>query len=306
MTLPRARSLALVDDAIESFLDFLLAEAGVSARTVEAYAGDLRRLASALAGRHPDDVTTADLEAHLGHLRRGYAPASVARARASIRGLFRYLASIDTVPTDPAARLLGAQLEETLPRCLGREDIDTLLASSEGDAPLDIRNRALLHLLYACGLRVSEACSFTIDGLRLDLDLVRVVGKGRKERIVPLARRAARSIEHYLDRARPRLAERSSHPSPELFLSKSGRPLDRVRVYRLLGELAARAGLALRPSPHTLRHSFATHLVEGGADLRAVQELLGHASLATTQRYTHVDARRLRRLHARFHPRGSP
>lgn len=292
-----------MDEAIQGFLDFLLAEAGVSRRTVEAYAGDLGRLAAALGNRSPAQVRPTDLEAHLARLRAAYEPATVARARAATRGFFRYLAAMDEIPADPAARLLGARLEETLPVHLTRRDLTRLLDACPAEGPLGVRNLALLHLLWACGLRVSEAVGVDVDSVRLDLKVVRVLGKGRKERIVPLAERAAGSIADYLDRSRPRLAARRGAASPALFLSKNGRRLDRVRVFRLLRELAAAAGLESRPSPHTLRHSFATHLVEGGADLRAVQELLGHASLATTERYTHVDARRLRRLHGRFHPR---
>jgi integrase/recombinase XerD len=293
-----------VDEAIAGFLDFLTAEAGVSPRTVEAYASDLARLARETGNVEPGRITTTRLEAHLGRLRVTHAPASVARARASIRGLFRYLQATDQIAADPATRLLGANLEASLPSYLVAEDVAKLLAACVGAEPLALRNRAFVHLLYACGLRVSEALSAGVDAVRLDLGLVRVRGKGGKERLVPVAGPACDSLADWLDRGRPALAKRAKSPPSLLFLSKTGRPLDRVRAFRLLQRLAAEAGLRSRPSPHVLRHSFATHLVEGGADLRAVQELLGHSSLATTQRYTHVDARRLRSLHQRFHPRG--
>ena len=306
-----------VDDSIQGFLDFLSAEAGASPHTVAAYANDLRRLAEDLGTRPIDQVVAADLELHLGKLRESHATASVARARAAIRGLFRYLFANEEIDRDPAQGLLSARLEETLPQTLTRRDVGRLLAEfddAEGSdgtrragtrRVLRIRDRALLHILYACGLRVSEALSVEVDSLRLDHALVRVLGKGRKERLVPLADAASEAIARYLDEGRPLLAARAANSSPQLFLSRNGRPLDRVRAWRILRELAKRAGLAKLPSPHVLRHAFATHLVEGGADLRAVQELLGHASLATTQRYTHVDAERLRGLHRRFHPRAN-
>jgi integrase/recombinase XerD len=296
--------LVIVEEAIQAFLDYLLAEAGVSPRTAEAYAGDLLRLSRDVGNRRVDRIRPAEIETHLARLRETYAPASVARARASIRGFFRFLHAMEEIPHDPASRVLGARLEQTLPPHLTRRDMRRLLEACPTEGRLSLRNRALLHLLYASGLRVSETIGVEVDAVRLDLNLVRVQGKGGKERIVPLAPAAARCLEDYLDRERPVLAERAPRPCPALFLSKGGRPLDRVRVWRLLRDLAALAGLTTRPSPHALRHSFATHLVEGGADLRAVQELLGHASLATTQRYTHVDAERLRELHGRFHPRG--
>lgn len=292
-----------MDEAIDGFLDYLLVEACASERTVEAYAGDLRRLAESLAGRTPASVTPEDLDAHFAELATRLAPASVARARASVRGFFRCLVANDELAVDPARFLLPPKLEASLPDGLSKTDIEALLAACPGDSPLSCRNRALLYVLWACGLRVSEATTMSVDALRLDLALVRVCGKGRKERLVPLAKPARQALELWLDAARPQLARRSAKTHSELFLSKSGRPLDRVRVYRLLRELASRAGIAARPSPHSLRHAFATHLVEGGAELRAVQELLGHASLATTQRYTHVDVARLRKLHASFHPR---
>jgi integrase/recombinase XerD len=293
-----------VQAAIDGFLDYLLAEAQAAPRTVEAYSGDLLRFAADVGDRRPATITPRDLEAHLGRLRDGYAPASVARARAALRGFFRYLHVTDAIPSDPASRLVGARLEATLPRCLVRDDVRRLLDSVAGDTALSLRDRAFLHLLYACGLRVTEALTAEVDALRLDVGLVRVRGKGNKERLVPVAPAAARALQDYLDAGRPKLAARQASPGRQLFLSKSGRTLDRVRAWRLLRELALRAGLESRPSPHVLRHSFATHLVEGGADLRAVQELLGHSSLATTQRYTHVDAERLRRLHGQYHPRG--
>lgn len=297
-----------IDSWIEGFLDYLDAEVCASPKTVAAYSADVRRFAAEVGDGPIESLKPRDLERHIGRLRDTHAPASVARARAAIRGFFRWLMSIDALQKDPASDLLEARVEQTLPRCLSLRDILKLIemaGDSVGqDRPLVLRNRALLHLLYACGLRVSEAVNVPVDAVRHDLSLVRVLGKGNKERLVPLAPPALSAIGDYLEGERPRLAGRNAAPPPNLFLSRNGRALDRSRIWRLLRELATKAGLATIPSPHTLRHSFATHLVEGGADLRAVQELLGHASLATTQRYTHVDAERLKKLHGRHHPRG--
>lgn len=290
-------------DAIDGFLDFLLVEACASKHTVAAYANDLTRLARALPGATPEQVTPEDLDGYFAALSRTHEPSSVARARAALRGFFRWLVALDRLATDPSRHLLPPKLEQSLPVGLGRDAIEAMIDACPDDRPLGQRNRALICLLWACGMRVSEATSMPVDALRLDLDVARVVGKGRKERLVPLAPRARDLIAAWLDEGRPRVLAGTTRNPPELFLSRTGRPLDRVRVYRLLRELAARAGLQVRPSPHMLRHAFATHLVEGGADLRAVQELLGHASLATTQRYTHVDAARLRAMHESFHPR---
>jgi integrase/recombinase XerD len=290
-------------EAMDGFLDYLDAEVCASPRTVAAYAADLRRLAADLGEIDIARVGSRHLESHIGRLRDELAPASVARARAAIRGFFRWLVATDELARDPASDLLAARIEQTLPTCLSLADIRHLVEACP-DGSLALRNRALLHLLYACGLRVTEAVSAPVDAVRQDLSLVRVRGKGDKERLVPLAEPALEAIGVYLERERPALARRNPRPPPQLFLSQRGRALDRTRVWRLLRELATRAGLTTLPSPHTLRHSFATHLVEGGADLRAVQELLGHASRATTQRYTHVDAKRLKKLHGKHHPRG--
>ena len=297
--------LCIVEDARQAFLDFLLAEACLSPCTASAYEADLKRFFAELPkGSRPTQVREAQIERHLRGLSRTHAPASVARALASIRAFFRYLHAMDQIREDPARRVLGPELEENLPPCLALADIKTLLEHCRPDKPLGLRNRALLHVLYACGLRVSETVHVCVDALRLDFALIRVLGKGRKERLVPIAAAAQESLELYLDLERPILAARAKRQCPELFLSRNGRALDRIRVYRILNELAQEAGLSIPIGPHQFRHSFATHLVEGGADLRSVQELLGHASLATTQRYTHVNRERLRALHGRFHPRG--
>ncbi len=302
--------------AISSFLDYLEVEVCLSENTLLAYRRELARYLDYLLGQGGDPSGSKDplapelrsreeIESFLLQLSKTLAPVSVARALAVVRGLFRYLHAMERIPKDPARRILGPRLEQSLPPVLSKKTLSLLIGLERKGAKFPLRDQALLHLLYACGLRITEALSATTDSLRADLSLIRVSGKGGKERLVPVAPPCWQAIESYLEGERPRLAALQDSKYPELFLSKGGRPLDRHRAWRILRERAREIGFEGALSPHALRHSFATHLVEGGADLRSVQELLGHASLATTQRYTHVDRERLARLHAQFHPRGS-
>lgn len=290
---PRPQSL------LAEFLVYLGAELQLSQNTVAAYRRDLSRLLDE-ATELPD--RRALLE-HLGELRATLAPASVLRALAAIRGFYRYLHAEGHLSEDPAEGLLGQKIERRLPPVLSRESIEALLAAWAGDDPLSRRNRCILELFYASGCRASELCSLRVDNLVRDHRCLRLRGKGDKERLVPLTPRALEQLDAYLREVRPILAAKGEDRD-RLFLSRTGRPLERVRLYQVLQHAAERAGIHLPCSPHALRHSFATHLVSGGADLRVVQELLGHASLATTQIYTHVDSARLRGIHEQFHPRG--
>lgn len=292
-------SMATARTVLADFLVYLGAELQLSRHSVAAYRRDLSRL---LTGREqlPD---RAEIQRHLGELRRTHAPASVARAIAAIRGLFRFATAEGHVATDPTEGLLGARLEQKLPRVLSPRSIEALLAAEPDDTPLGLRNSAILHVLYAAGCRVSEVAGLRLGDLVAEHRLLRVRGKGDKERIVPLSERALSLLERWLAQARPLCAARARVPADALFLSRTGRPLERVRLFQIVAAAARRAGIRIACSPHKLRHSFATHLVTGGADLRVVQELLGHASLATTQIYTHVSDARLRRVHEQFHPR---
>jgi integrase/recombinase XerD len=285
---------------LADFLVYLGAELQLSKHTVAAYRGDLARLI----GRERTIPDIATVRAHLRELGRTHAEASVVRAMAAIRGFFRFLHAEGILAADPADGLLGARVEQRLPKALGRANVERLLAAFPAEGPLDIRNRAILDTLYATGCRVGEIVGLEVGGLLDEHDFVRVRGKGDKERLVPLSPRARAAIDRYLAEVRPALAARGARRTAALFLSRTGRPLDRVRIWQIVRRAADRVGLRVACSPHALRHSFATHLVSGGADLRAVQELLGHASLATTQVYTHVDRDRLRSVHERFHPRG--
>ncbi len=285
---------------LADFSVYLGAELQLSPHTVAAYRRDLERWLGAC-GVVADG---AAIRAHLAALSRSHAPASVVRAMAAIRGFCRFLHGEGKLERDPSEGLLGVRLEQKLPHALNRRTVEKLLAAHRDSSPLGQRDRCLLTLLYATGCRVSEVANLPLRGLMLDRALVRVIGKGNRERLCPISTVATELLQHYLTEIRPELRARATRDSDRVFLSRTGRPLDRVRIYQIVRAAAQRANLTVACSPHALRHSFATHLVEGGADLRVVQELLGHASLSTTQIYTHVDAARLRANHAKYHPRG--
>ncbi len=285
---------------LADFLVYLGAELQLSPHTVSAYRRDLHSL---LAG-HGGLPGKQQILAHLGRLREQLHPNSVVRAIAAIRGFYRFLHAEGIIADDPAAGLLGKRIEQRLPRVLSRRSIECLLDSFPGDSQLDLRNRCILQVLYATGCRVSEVTGLRVDGILPGESFLRVAGKGSKERLVPLSVPAGELLQEYLATVRPALLARNPQRPEQMFLSRNGRPLDRIRVYQLIKQAARHAGITIACSPHSLRHSFATHLVSGGADLRVVQELLGHASLATTQIYTEVDSDRLKEIHRRHHPRG--
>jgi integrase/recombinase XerD len=286
------------DPEVEGFL--ALAAARLAPRTVEAYRRDLDAVAAFL-GHGPARATAEELERYLAHLRaEGLAPATVARRTAALRSFYRHEVLLGTRGDNPAAELELPRRRRPLPRTLSPGEALRLIEAAAGTTPRSLRDRALVELLYGGGLRVSEALGLEKGAVDLDNRLVRVLGKGRKERIVPLARATAESLRRYLAHGRPFLDKRHR---PELFLNARGGPLTRAGAFLLLRALAERAGLdPERVHPHLLRHSFATHLLEGGADLRSVQEMLGHADLATTELYTHVSDRRRRELYFRAHP----
>lgn len=285
---------------LADFLVYLGVELQVSPHTVAAYRSDLQRF---LVG-HPEIPDRLAIDRHLSSLLSSHAPASIARAAAAIRGYYRFLHAEGLAEDDLAEGLLGPKLERKLPKALSRKAMARLL-DHEPEHPLGVRDQAILQVLYATGCRVSEVTGLRTTSVIRDHRLLRAFGKGNKERLVPIADVALRWIERYLNEVRPSLRDRAAKdPGDVLFLSRTGRPLDRVRIFQVVRAACARCGLAVACSPHALRHSFATHLVAGGADLRSVQEMLGHASLQTTQIYTHVDHERLRSVHQRLHPRG--
>jgi integrase/recombinase XerD len=286
------------DPELEGFL--ALSAARLAPRTVEAYRRDLFALADWL-GRSPATATTEEIERYLAELRAaGLSGATIARRVASLRSLFRHLVLIGAAETNPAADLDLPRRTRRLPRALSPSEAERLIEAAAGTTPRALRDRALVELLYGAGLRVGEAVGLDKGGVDLDQRLVRTIGKGGKERIVPVGRQAVEALRRYLSRGRPHLDRRRRS---ELFLNAQGGGLTRAGAFLILRKLAAKAGLEPeRVHPHLLRHSFATHLLEGGADLRSVQEMLGHADLATTELYTHVTDRRRRELYYQAHP----
>ena len=299
-TTPRTR-----DPDVEGFLALLAARR--APRTVEAYRRDLEHLARFL-GRPPATATTAELERYVAEQRaEGLAATTIGRRAAAIRTFFRHQQLLGARTDNPAAPVELPRRTRTLPRTLSPAEAERLIDAAAGTTPRALRDAALVELLYGAGLRVSEAVGLEKGGIDLEQRLVRCLGKGGKERVVPLGRAAAEALRRYLARGRPFLDVRHR---PELFLNARGGPLTRAGAFLILRRLAEKAGLdPQRIHPHLLRHSFATHLLEGGADLRSVQEMLGHADLATTELYTHVSDRRRRELYFRAHPharRGKP
>jgi integrase/recombinase XerD len=291
---------------LSRFADYIALEQGLATLTQEAYRRDLERFAQYAATRGaaaPLDVTARMLREYVYHLKDlGLSPSSIRRNVSAVRTYFRFLTGDGVVVRDPSERLETPKRWRTLPEVLTVEEVQTLLASPTLDDPLVFRDRALLELAYGAGLRVSEWITLGVRDLLLEDGLVRVFGKGSKERLVPIGRTAIGAAAIYLRELRPRLEK--GEGKGILFLNARGRPLTRMGAWKILRGHVERAGITRHVTPHTLRHSFATHLLEGGADLRAVQEMLGHVDIATTQIYTHVDREYLRQVHRSYHPRG--
>jgi len=291
---------------LEQFEDYLALEAGLSPRTVESYRRDLLRLVRWAAERgvaEPSGLSRSLLRKHVFALKDiGLAATSIRRAVSAFRTYFGFLISEGHLTSDPSDRLEMPRQRRRLPESLSVAEALALLGTPSADDPLAWRDRALLELGYGAGLRVSELCGLTVPNLLLSEGLVRVMGKGGKERLVPIGRQVVGSVSVYLRQNRPTLDRGQSRD--RVLLNARGAPLSRVSAWTIVKKAARAAGIRKRVTTHTLRHSFATHLLEGGADLRAVQEMLGHADLSTTQIYTHVDREYLRSVHRQFHPRG--
>lgn len=295
-----------IDDDVELFLASVALEKGESENTVAAYGNDLRAFSEFLArrGRHSSsEVTRNDVVAFLDDARvAGLRGSTRARRTAAVRMFFRTLVEHRLVMTDPTALLETAKKPIVLPRVLSEDEVREMLEAVSGNDPRDLRDRALLETLYGSGLRVSEACALTMEDFVDGGDLVRVLGKGAKERVVPVGGSAARALSAYLNGARGAFM-RGDAAERHVFLTRLGRPFTRQGVFKVVRERAAAVGIAAdRVSPHVLRHCFASHLLAHGADIRAIQEMLGHSDIGTTQIYTHVDARRFVEVH-RLHPR---
>jgi len=295
-----------MQDSIDSFLLYLATERGLSTNYQLSTRSSLERFTEWASQRGVPaaaDVTPAHLQEFLiAEKKRGLSVTSVKLEAVALRIFFRFLTARGRIPNDPAEKLPLPRLPHTLPQPLSKEEMAKLVATPAGDTPLEIRDRALLELLYACGLRIAEACGVRLENLDEEGGVIRVTGKGNKTRLIPVGRAALDALKLYLVSARPKLV--SPRSGAAIFLSVRGHPLTPARIWQLVRYYAKRAGIEEAIHPHQLRHSFATHLLTGGADLRIIQEMLGHASIATTQIYTQVDRRQLKSIHKKFHPRG--
>jgi integrase/recombinase XerD len=288
---------------IDAYLDHLRAERRLAGHTLESYGRDLRALAEYAAGasRAPEALDRSSLEAFVQQQRaRGLSPRSVARLVAAVRGFYKFLVLDRRLDHSPADDLTPPRAWPALPKFLSVDEVDTLIAQPDVGTPLGLRDRAMIELLYATGVRVSELIGVRLSDLHLDEEYMTCVGKGSKERLIPIGEQAAQWVRRYDREARPKLVDQVR---AVLFVNARGGPLTRVGFWKILKRYGRQANLPRTLSPHVVRHSFATHLLERGADLRAIQMMLGHADLSTTQIYTHVLEARLRAVYDRFHPR---
>ena len=294
------------DTLIDRFLNYLLVEKGLAKRTLEAYSRDIIRYRNFLTENKSTAFSEQDTPLILKHLillrKSGLAARSRARHLVAIRGFYRFLVQEKILRNDPARQIDLPKTGLKLPVVLSKAEIELLINAPDADKPLGVRDAAMLELLYAAGLRVSELINLRLQDINLEAGFVRVFGKGSKERIVPIGMPAKEKINHYLKTVRSLRSKQT--PSPYLFIARAGKPMTRQGFWKLLRRYAMQAGLKEKVTPHSIRHSFASHLLEGGADLRAVQIMLGHVDISTTQIYTHVTRDHLKKLHRKFHPRG--
>jgi integrase/recombinase XerD len=293
-----------LESQIRTFLNCLKVEKGLSDNTIQAYRRDIVKFATFAATRHlgAKDVQRGDVVDFLGTLyRKGLDSRSVARHLVTIRHFFRFALMEGYVQDDPAATIESPRFRHSLPEFLSVDEVDKLLRQPDVTAVVGLRDRAMIELMYSCGLRVSELCSLRVSDLEGEAGCLRCIGKGDKERLVPVGRQALEVVQRYLKTSRPKLLRESS--SPYLFLNQTGTRVGRITYWKTLGQYGRKAGLRKALKPHMLRHSFATHLLDRGADLRSVQMMLGHSDISTTQIYTHVVEERLKQLYKAHHPR---
>jgi integrase/recombinase XerD len=299
----------MMDATIHVFLSYMRVEKGLAQNTILAYGRDLRRFAAFLEkrGKHEAvEATRDDVVDFLSSLYKAKLDSrSVARFLVSVRSFYRFLVLEEMAREDPTENLESPKIRQSLPSYLRVEEVDRLLAAPDLNTPVGLRDRAMLEVFYSTGLRVSEVLNLRLSDVDMRLGCVRCVGKGNKERLVPIGRKAIEAVEHYLAHARPKFARPGSPPPQNqvLFLTRIGRRLSRISIWRIMHDYGVRLGLRGRLTPHKLRHSFATHLLERGADLRSVQLMLGHADITTTQIYTHVVEERLKQVYKAHHPR---
>jgi len=290
---------------IEQFVQYLSVECGLRSNSLKAYSADLRDFAASL-GKRADDiarVTDSDISAFVAaERRRGLAPTSISRKLVAVKMFFRYLAQERIIREDISALVESPRAAKPLPNVLSVAEVELLLNTPDPTTPLGLRDRAILEMFYATGARATEVAEMRVNDVNFEYGYALVRGKGGKERIVPVGRAAIETLRNYLATVRGSLLGKKE--SDRLFLSRTGRPLDRASLFNIVRKQALIAGIPENISPHMLRHSFASHLLAGGADLRVVQEMLGHSDISTTQIYTHLEKDRLKSVHARFHPRG--
>lgn len=295
-----------LDHLADQFINYLLVEKGLSTKTIESYSLDLNRFFDFLKQNRIENIADADTPVILGHLiqlrKSGLEARSRARHMVTLRGFYRFLVEEKILKHDPARLIDLPKSTFKLPGVLSVEEVRRLLTAPETTTAIGKRNAAMLELLYAAGLRVSELVLLKLHDVNLEVGFIRVFGKGSKERIVPIGGHARDRIKEYTDNARSTLLKKSS--SHYLFVARAGKPMTRQGFWKLLKQYGAKAGIAKKITPHTLRHSFASHLLEGGADLRSVQVMLGHVDISTTQIYTHVARDHLIKIHEKYHPRG--
>ncbi len=290
---------------VEAYLDFLVVEKGLSANSICAYETDISRFLDFLESRQILSLAHVDLTVILAWLidltRSGLAPKSRARHLITLRGLFRFLVTEKYLSVNPVKEVDIPKAGRSLPEIITIPEVAALLDIIDTTHPRELRNAAMLEVMYGAGLRVSELIFIKTQDVNLDANLVRVTGKGDKERMVPIGTKAASVTRQWKDRGRPRMLKNIT--SPYLFVARAGKPMTRQGFWKIIKKYAVQAGILRNVTPHTLRHSFATHLLEGGADLRSVQTLLGHTDISTTQIYTHISRDYLMRMHQRYHPR---
>ncbi len=300
-------SLNMIDEAlIESFLNYLVVECGLSDNTIKGYKGDLRNFSNYLQDEGIKQFQ--DLRAKMivsfieKEKQRGLSENSISRSLVTIKMLYKYMIMEGKISANPMSSVNTLKLQKHLPEVLHYKAVEEILRAPDCNDKLGIRDKAILELMYATGARVSEVASIKVSWINFDYGYIRCQGKGSKQRIVPMGAEASKSIRRYLQEVRPLLVKMEAD-EPLLFLSRTGKKLRRENIWSIVKKYAIKAGIRSNISPHTLRHSFATHLLEGGADLRSVQEMLGHSNISTTQIYTHIDRKYLKSIHQKFHPR---
>ena len=300
-------SLNMIDEAlVESFLNYLIVECGLADNTIKGYKGDLRNFSNYLHNtgiKHFQDLRAKMIVDFIeNEKQRGLSENSISRCLVTVKMLYKYLLMEGQISVNPMSAVSTLKLQKYLPEVLHYNAVEEMLQAPDCNNKLGIRDKAMLELMYATGARVSEVASIKVSWINFDYGFIRCQGKGSKQRIVPMGSEASKAIRRYLQEVRPQLLK-IEDDEPLLFLSRTGRKLRRENIWSLVKKYAMKAGIRSNISPHTLRHSFATHLLEGGEDLRSVQEMLGHSNISTTQIYTHIDRKHLKTTHQKFHPR---